>query len=183
VAYRASGFDRKRVIGMAGVLDAARFKSFIARELDISVENIQTLVLGGHGDTMVPLPRFTTVAGIPLTHLIPPEKLEKLIERTRQGGAEIVSLLKSGSAYYAPASSAARMAEAILNDRREIMPCSVLLEGEYGINGLFIGVPVKLGAGGVREIIELKLDQEEKAALDNSAAAVQTLVDFLDKEF
>jgi len=182
VAYRASGFDRRRVIGMAGVLDAARFRTFIAMELDVSVGNIQAMVLGGHGDTMVPLPRFTTVAGIPVSEFIAPDRLEELIQRTRQGGAEIVGLLKTGSAYYAPASAAARMAEVILNDRKEILPCSVLLDGEYGLSGLFVGVPVKLGAGGVEEIIELKLNPDEEKALRESAAAVQGLVDFLNKE-
>jgi len=182
VAYRVSGFDRRRVIGMAGVLDSARFRSFLASELDVSVENIQALVLGGHGDTMVPLPRITTVAGIPITELIPAKRLEEIIDRTRQGGAEIVSLLKTGSAFYAPASAAAQMAEAIIKDRKMILPCSVLLEGEYGINGLFIGVPVKLGVNGVEEIIEIKLTPDEDQALKKSAAAVQGLVDFLNQE-
>jgi len=182
VAYSTSGFDRRRVIGMAGVLDSARFRSFLAAELDVSVENIQALVLGGHGDTMVPLPRFTTVAGVPVTDLISPERLEEIIARTRQGGAEIVSLLKTGSAYYAPGSSVAQMAAAILKDRKQILPCSVRLEGEYGVRGLFVGVPVKLGAHGVEEIIELKLHLEEMEALQKSAAAVQNLVDFLNKE-
>ncbi|MBW2092135.1 MAG: malate dehydrogenase [Deltaproteobacteria bacterium] len=181
IAHKVSGFDRRRVIGMAGVLDSARFRSFLAKELDVSVQNIQALVLGGHGDTMVPLPRFTTVAGVPVTELIPSKRLEEIIERTRQCGAEIVGLLKTGSAFYAPASAAAQMAAAILQDRKMILPCSVLLEGEYGINGLFVGVPVKLGANGVEEIIELKLQPDEDQALKKSAAAVQELVDFLNQ--
>ncbi len=183
VAYKYSGFDRRRIIGMAGVLDSARFRSFIAAELKVSVENIQALVLGGHGDTMVPLPRFTTVAGVPVTELISDKRLEEIIARTRQGGAEIVGLLKTGSAYYAPASAAAQMAEAILLDRKMILPCSVLLKGEYGINDLFMGVPVKLGQNGVEEIIELKLQPAEKEALKKSATAVQGLVDFLNQEY
>ena len=182
VAYNASGFDPKRVIGMAGVLDTSRFKTFLARELDCSVVNIQALVLGGHGDTMVPLPRFTTVSGIPVTEFITPERLDEIIKRTASGGAEIVSLLKTGSAYYAPASSAAEMAESILFDRRMILPCAAYLQGEYGINDLFIGVPVKLGEGGIRQILEVKLSPEEDAMLKKSAAAVQGLVDFLNKE-
>ncbi|MEW6262937.1 MAG: malate dehydrogenase [Thermodesulfobacteriota bacterium] len=182
VAYKASGFDQKRVIGMAGVLDTARFRTFLAMELDVSVENIQAMVLGGHGDTMVPLPRFSTVSGIPVTEFIPPRRLEEIIKRTANGGAEIVSLLKTGSAFYAPASAAVEMAESILYDRRKILPCAVMLAGEYGISGLFIGVPVKLGAGGVLKVIELKLTPEEDAALKKSAAAVQGLVDFLARE-
>jgi malate dehydrogenase len=182
VAYKASGFDRQRVIGMAGILDTARFRTFLSMELDVSVESIQALVLGGHGDTMVPLPRFTTVAGIPVTEFIGPDRLEELIDRTRKGGAEIVGLLKTGSAYYAPASAAVEMAESVLYDRKKILPCAALLQGEYGINDLFIGVPVKLGARGLEEIIELKLTPEEDAALKNSAAAVQSLVDFLAAE-
>jgi len=182
VAHKISGLDRRRVIGMAGILDSARFRTFVAMELNVSMESIQALVLGGHGDTMVPLPRFTTVAGIPITEFIPPDRLQALIDRTRNGGAEIVSLLKTGSAYYAPASSAVEMAESILYDRKKILPCATLLDGQYGIKDLFIGVPVKLGAGGVEEIIELKLTPEEDAALKKSAAAVQSLVDFLAKE-
>ena len=145
VAYQVSGFPRNRVIGMAGVLDSARFRAFIAMELKVCVENIHACVLGGHGDTMVPLPRYTTVAGIPITELLPPERIEALVARTRDGGAEIVSLLKTGSAYYAPASAAVEMAESILKDRKKILPCAAYLEGEYGIQGLFVGVPVKLG--------------------------------------
>ncbi len=179
VAYKASGFDRKRVIGMAGILDSARFRTFIAMELNISVDSIQALVLGGHGDTMVPLPRFTTVCGVPVTEFIKPERLAEMIDRTRNGGAEIVKLLKTGSAYYAPASSAVEMAEAILYDRKKILPCAALLDGQYGFKDLFIGVPVKLGEGGIEEIIELKLNADESDALRKSASAVQGLVDFL----
>ncbi|MBU2548083.1 MAG: malate dehydrogenase [Proteobacteria bacterium] len=182
VAYKVSGFDRKKVVGMAGILDTARYRCFLAMELGVSVENIQALVLGGHGDTMVPLPRFTTVTGIPVTEFIAPARLEEIIDRTRNGGAEIVSLLKTGSAYYAPASSAVEMAESILYDRKKLLPCAAMLDGEYGIKGLFIGVPVKLGEGGIEQIVELKLLPEEDAALKNSAAAVQKLVDFLAQE-
>jgi malate dehydrogenase len=181
VAYEASGFPKNRVLGMAGVLDSARFRAFIARELAVSVENIHATVLGGHGDTMVPLPRYTTVAGIPLPELLPAERIAALVERTRSGGAEIVSLLKSGSAYYAPASATVEMAESILNDRKKILPCSVLLEGEYGIHGLFVGVPVKLGRGGVEEIIPLGLTEEEREELRRSAAAVRELVEVLSR--
>jgi malate dehydrogenase len=176
VAYEASGFPRSRVVGMAGVLDAARFRHFISAELQVSVENIHACVLGGHGDTMVPLPRYSTVAGIPITELMPPERIAALVERTRNGGAEIVGLLKTGSAYYAPASAAVEMAEAILKDRKKILPCAAYLEGEYGIHGLFVGVPVKLGAGGVEKIIEINLTDEEKTALHRSAGAVRELV-------
>jgi malate dehydrogenase len=169
------------VSGMAGVLDSARFRSFISMELNVSVENIHAFVLGGHGDTMVPLPRYSTVAGIPITELIPKERLDAIVTRTRNGGAEIVSLLKTGSAFYAPASSAVEMAESILKDRKKILACAAYLEGEYGINGLFIGVPVKLGKGGIEEIIQIKLTAEEDAALKKSAAAVQELVDTMKK--
>jgi len=175
VAYEASGFPKNRVIGMAGVLDSARFRAFIAMELNVSVENIHAFVLGGHGDTMVPLPRYSTVAGIPITELLPQERIAELVDRTANGGAEIVGLLKTGSAFYAPASSAVEMAESILKDRKKILPCAVYLDGEYGYKELFIGVPVKLGAGGVEEIIEIKLTEAEKAALDKSAAAVEEL--------
>ncbi|MBI5844696.1 MAG: malate dehydrogenase [Deltaproteobacteria bacterium] len=182
VAYEASGFPKNRVLGMAGVLDSARFRTFIAMELDVSVENVHACVLGGHGDTMVPLPRYSTVAGIPITELLPAERIEELVKRTRNGGAEIVSLLKTGSAYYAPASAAVEMAESILKDKKKILPSAVLLEGEYGIKGLFIGVPVKLGKNGVEEVLEIALTPEEEAALKNSAAAVQSLVDVLHKK-
>jgi malate dehydrogenase len=177
VAYETSGFPKNRVIGMAGVLDSARFRAFIAMELNVSVENTHAFVLGGHGDTMVPLPRYSTVAGIPITELMPAERIDALVERTRNGGAEIVGLLKTGSAYYAPASAAVEMAEAILKDKKKILPCAACLDGEYGINNLFIGVPVKLGENGVEEIIEIKLTDQEQEALNRSANAVQTLVD------
>lgn len=176
VAKDASGFPKERVIGMAGVLDSARFRAFIAMELNVSVENTHAFVLGGHGDTMVPLPRYSTVAGIPITELISPERIESLVVRTRNGGAEIVSLLKTGSAYYAPASAAVEMAEAILKDKKKILPCAVYLNGEYGINDLFIGVPVKLGEKGAEQVIEIELTEEESKALHASAAAVQGLV-------
>ena len=177
VAYDISGFPKNRVMGMAGVLDSARFRAFISMELNVSVENIQAFVLGGHGDTMVPLPRYSNVAGIPIPDLMSQEKIDAIVERTRNGGAEIVGLLKTGSAYYAPASAAVEMTEAILKDKKKILPCAAYLEGEYGINNLFIGVPVKLGANGVEEIIQINLTDDEKKALHNSANAVQTLVD------
>lgn len=179
VAMEASGFPRERVIGMAGVLDSARFRYFIAEELNVSVESTHAFVLGGHGDTMVPLPRYSTVAGIPITELMAQDRIDALVDRTRNGGAEIVALLKTGSAFYAPASSAVEMAEAIIKDKKKILPCAVNLQGEYGCNNLFIGVPVKLGTGGVEEIIEISLTEEENAALMNSAGAVQGLVDDL----
>jgi len=175
VAYEASGFPKNRVIGMAGVLDSARFRAFIAMELNVSVENIHAFVLGGHGDSMVPLPRYSTVAGIPITELMSQERIDALVDRTANGGAEIVGLLKTGSAFYAPASSAVEMAESILKDRKKILPCAALLEGEYGYQDLFIGVPVKLGSGGVEDVIEIKLTDAEKAALDKSAASVEEL--------
>jgi malate dehydrogenase len=178
-AFKVSGFPKRRVLGMAGVLDSARMSTFIARELNVSVENVHSFVLGGHGDDMVPLPRYSTVAGIPITELISPEKLEAIITRTRKGGAEIVNLLKSGSAYYAPSASAVQMVEAILKDKKKILPCAVYLEGEYGIKDLFVGVPVKLGSKGVEQIMEIKLTPEEKAALDKSAASVRELVTVL----
>jgi malate dehydrogenase len=175
-AFKLSGFSRNRVIGMAGVLDSSRFRTFIAQELDVSVENVTAFVLGGHGDTMVPLARYSTVAGIPITELIEPAKLEALIERTRNGGAEIVKYLKTGSAYYAPSASAVEMVEAILKDKKKILPCAVHLEGEYGIKGLFVGVPVKLGANGLEQIIEIKLTADEQAALNKSADSVKELI-------
>jgi len=181
VAYEASQFPKSRVIGMAGVLDSARFRAFIAMELDVSVENTNAFVLGGHGDTMVPLPRYSTVAGIPITELMPQERIDALVDRTANGGAEIVGLLKTGSAYYAPASAAVEMAESILKDKKKILPCAAYLEGEYGFNDLFIGVPVKLGKGGIVDIIEIELTQEEKVALKKSADAVQGLKDDLKK--
>jgi len=177
IAKDASGFPKERVIGMAGVLDSARFRAFIAMELDVSTENTHAFVLGGHGDTMVPLPRYSTVAGIPITELISKERINALVERTRNGGAEIVGLLKTGSAYYAPASAAVEMAEAILLDKKKILPCAVYLEGEYSINNLFIGVPVKLGETGAEQVIEIELTEGESTALRASADAVQGLVD------
>jgi malate dehydrogenase len=175
VAYEASGFSKERVIGMAGVLDSARFRAFIAMELNVSVENTHAFVLGGHGDTMVPLPRYSSVAGIPITELMTPERIAALVQRTRNGGAEIVGLLKTGSAFYAPASAAVEMAESILKDKKKVLPCAAYLEGEYGIRDLFIGVPVKLGTKGIEQVIEIQLTPEENAALQKSAAAVQEL--------
>jgi malate dehydrogenase len=181
VAFKTSGFPRERVIGMAGVLDSARLRAFIAMELDVSVENVDAMVLGGHGDTMVPLPRYSTVSGIPITELMSKEQIDRIVERTRFGGGEIVQYLKTGSAFYAPASAAVEMAEAILKDKKKILPCAVLLKGEYGIQELFVGVPVKLGKNGVEEIIQINLSEEEKAALAKSAASVQGLVETLEK--
>ena len=181
VALEASAFPKNRVLGMAGVLDSARFRSFIARELNVSVENTQAFVLGGHGDTMVPLPRFSTVAGIPITELLDSAAIERLVKRTREGGAEIVSLLKTGSAFYAPASAACEMAEAIIKDKKKILPCAAYLTGEYGINDLFMGVPVKLGRGGIEQVIEITLRPEEAAALKKSAEAVKGLVEAMKK--
>jgi malate dehydrogenase len=175
-AYKLSKFPRERVIGMAGVLDSARFRAFIADELKVSVENVTAFVLGGHGDTMVPLPRYSTVAGIPITELIAPDRLAQLVQRTRDGGAEIVKYLKTGSAYYAPSSAVTEMAEAILKDKKKILPCAAYLEGEYGIKGLYVGVPVKLGSKGIEQIIQIKLTSEEQAALNRSADAVKELV-------
>lgn len=181
VAYETSGFPKNRVMGMAGVLDSARFRTFISMELDVSVENTTAFVLGGHGDTMVPLPRYSTVAGIPITELLSKERIDALVNRTATGGAEIVGLLKTGSAYYAPASAAVEMAESILKDKKKILPCAAYLEGEYGINDLFVGVPVKLGTNGIEEIIEITLTKEEKAALEKSADAVRELKELLKK--
>ncbi|HKQ85447.1 MAG TPA: malate dehydrogenase [Candidatus Acidoferrales bacterium] len=178
-AFKISGFPKRRVLGMAGVLDSARMSTFVARELNVSVENVHSFVLGGHGDDMVPLARYSTVAGVPLPELIPADRLEAIIARTRKGGAEIVNLLKTGSAYYAPSAAAVEMVEAILKDKKKILPCAVYLEGEYGIAGLFVGVPVKLGAGGVEQILEIKLTPDEKAALDKSAGSVRELVNVL----
>jgi malate dehydrogenase len=173
VAKKVSGFPRQRVFGQSGVLDAARFRMFIARELDVSMEDVQAYVLGGHGDDMVPLVRHTTVCGIPITELMPPEKIDTLVQRTRKGGGEIVSLLKTGSAYYAPAAATVQMVDAVLLDRKRILPCAVYLEGEYGINDIYMGVPVKLGNGGVEKIIEIKLTDEERAMLEKSANSVR----------
>src|ERR1700720_2002191 len=178
-AYRISGFSKNRVIGMAGVLDSARMSAFVAMEMGVSVESVHSFVLGGHGDDMVPLPRYSTVAGIPLPDLLSKEKIEGIVTRTRKGGAEIVNLLKTGSAYYAPSAAVVQMVESILKDKKKILPCAAYLEGEYGISGLFVGVPVKLGARGIEQIIEIKLTAEEKAALDKSAASVRELVTVL----
>lgn len=176
VVYRKSGLSRERVIGMAGVLDSARMRAFIAQALDVSVENTHAFVLGGHGDTMVPLPRYSTVAGIPVTELLDKETVDAIVQRTANGGAEIVKLLGTGSAYYAPGSAVVEMVEAVLKDKKKILPCSVFLQGEYGIHGLFVGVPCKLGANGLEKIIEIELSPDEDAALKKSAAAVQELV-------
>ena len=176
--YRLSGFPRERVIGMAGVLDSARMRTFIAMELNVSVENVHAFVLGGHGDTMVPLPRYSTVAGIPITELISKERIEAICKRTADGGAEITKLVGT-SAWYAPGSAAAEMVEIILKDKKKIVPCSVFLQGEYGLQDLFVGVPVKLGARGVEQIIQITLTPEEDAALKKSAAAVKELVDVI----
>jgi malate dehydrogenase len=178
-AFKVSGFSKNRVIGMAGVLDSARMSTFVAVELGVSVENVHSFVLGGHGDDMVPLARYSTVAGIPLPDLLPKEKIEAIVTRTRKGGAEIVNLLKTGSAYYAPSAAVVEMVGAILKDKKKILPCAAYLEGEYGISGLFVGVPVKLGARGIEQIIEIKLTAEEKAALDKSSASVRELVTVL----
>jgi malate dehydrogenase len=174
-AYRQAGFNRERVIGMAGVLDSARFRTFIAEELKVSVENVTAFVLGGHGDTMVPLPRYSTVAGIPITELIPKDRLDAIVSRTANGGAEIVKYLKTGSAYYAPSAATCEMVEAILKDKKKIMPCAVYLEGEYNIKGYFVGVPCKLGSKGLEQIIQIKLTDEEQAALNKSADSVKEL--------
>ena len=179
LALKRSGFPRERVIGMAGVLDSARFRAFIAQELQVSVENIHAFVLGGHGDTMVPLPRYSTVAGIPITELLAPDRVEALVKRTAGGGGEIVALLGTGSAYYAPAASVMEMVEAILKDKKKILPCCVYLEGEYDIRGLCVGVPVKLGISGVEQIIEIRLTPDEASALNRSAASVKELVEIL----
>jgi malate dehydrogenase len=179
VARRVSGFPRERIIGMAGILDSARFATFISRELDVSVDNVTAFVLGGHGDQMVPIPRYSTVAGIPLTELLDEATIARLVARTASGGGEIVSLLKTGSAFYAPARASAEMVDAILRDRRKILPCAAYLQGEYGIEGVFVGVPCKLGARGLEEILVAKLTAEESEALKRSAAAVRELVDAL----
>jgi malate dehydrogenase len=178
-AYKISGFSKNRVIGMAGVLDSARMSTFVAQELSVSVENVHSFVLGGHGDDMVPLPRYSTVAGIPLPDLLPKERIDAIVQRTRKGGAEIVNLLKTGSAYFAPSAAVTEMVEAILKDKKKILPCAAYLEGEYGIRGLYVGVPVKLGASGAEQIVEIKLTAEENAALQKSAASVRELVGVL----
>jgi malate dehydrogenase len=179
VAKHVSGFPKNRVIGMAGILDSARFRAFVAQALNVAASDVVAFVLGGHGDTMVPLTRYSSVAGIPLTDLMDPATLEAIVTRTRNGGAEIVKYLKTGSAFYAPATSAVEMCEAILQDRKRVLPCSAYLEGEYGINNLFCGVPVKLGANGIEQIYEVKLTADELAALQKSAAAVKELVDVM----
>ena len=179
--YETSGFPRNRVFGMAGILDTARFRTFIAEELNVSVEDVQALVLGGHGDDMVPLVRYTSVGGIPITELMAEEKIDQLVARTRAGGGEIVALLKEGSAYYAPSAAITQMVEAVLLDKKRVLPACAYLEGEYGINGLCVGVPVKLGAGGVEQIMQIGLTEEERTALRHSAASVQELVDVMQK--
>jgi malate dehydrogenase len=179
VVYRESGLPREKVIGMAGVLDSARMRAFIAAELNVSVENTHAFVLGGHGDTMVPLPRYSTVAGIPITELMDEETVEAIVNRTAHGGAEIVKLLGTGSAYYAPGSAVVEMVESVLKDKKKILPCSVYLQGEYGINDLFVGVPCKLGANGLEEIVQITLTPEEEAALKKSADAVRELVQII----
>jgi malate dehydrogenase len=178
-ALKVSGFSKNRVLGMAGILDTARYRTFIAEALNVSVQNVQGFVLGGHGDTMVPVPRYTTVAGIPVAELMPQDKLDAIIQRTRKGGGEIVSYLKTGSAFYAPSAAAVEMVEAIFYDRKKILPCAAYLEGEYGINGLYVGVPVKLGKNGIEEIIQIKLTAEEQAALQKSADSVKELVQII----
>ena len=179
VAYHTSGFPKRRVMGMAGILDTARFRTFVAQALGVSASDVVAFVLGGHGDTMVPLVRFSSVAGIPLTDLLDADALQQIVKRTRDGGAEIVRYLKSGSAYYAPSSAVVQMVEAILLDRKRVLPCSAYLEGEYGIHNLFVGVPVQLGAQGIERIFEVKLTSEEETALKKSASAVQELVDVM----
>jgi len=178
-AFQISKFSKNRVIGMAGVLDTARFRTFIAQELDVSVENVTAMVLGGHGDTMVPIARLTNVSGIPLTELLDQASIDRLVQRARDGGAEIVKYLKTGSAYYAPSAAAVEMVESILKDKKKVLPCAAYLEGEYGIQGLFVGVPVKLGSRGIEKIFQIKLNADEQAALQKSAAAVKELVDVL----
>jgi malate dehydrogenase len=179
--YENSGFPRNRVFGMAGVLDTARFRTFISQELNVSVEDVQALVLGGHGDDMVPLVRYTSVGGIPITELLAEEKIDQLVQRTRDGGGEIVALLKEGSAYYAPSAAITQMVEAVLLDKKRILPCCAYLEGEYGINGLCVGVPVKVGAGGMEEVIQIGLTESEKASLNRSAASVKELVEVMNQ--
>ncbi|MFO7801861.1 MAG: malate dehydrogenase [Desulfovermiculus sp.] len=180
VAHKVSGFSPNKVLGMAGVLDSARFRTFISMELDVSVEDINAFVLGGHGDSMVPLPRYSTVAGIPLPDLLPQDKIEAMVQRTRDGGAEIVGLLKSGSAFFAPSAAAVEMAESILKDKKRILPCAAYCDQEYGVGGYFVGVPVKLGANGVEKVIEISLLPEEKKAFEQSVQAVKGLVQKID---
>ncbi len=182
VAHKTSGFPPNRVVGMAGVLDSARFRAFISQELDVSVEDVNAFVLGGHGDSMVPLPRFSTVAGIPLPELLPADKIEAMVDRTRNGGAEIVGLLKTGSAFFAPSASAVQMAESMLKDKKRILPCAAYCDKEYGVGGYFVGVPVKLGGKGVEEVIEINLLPEEKVHFQQSVDAVKKLVAKMDSE-
>jgi malate dehydrogenase len=179
VAHKVSGFPKERVFGMAGILDSARMRAFIAMELGVSVENTHAFVLGGHGDTMVPLPRYSTVAGVPITELLPQDRIDAIVDRTRKGGAEIVGLLKTGSAYYAPSAAAVQMVDAVLKDKHKVLPCACYLEGEFGIEGLYVGVPAQLGSKGVEKVWEIKLTDDESAAIKKSAAAVQELVDIL----
>ncbi len=178
-ALQISGFPKNRVVGMAGILDTARFRTFLAQELGVSVESVSAFVLGGHGDTMVPVVGSTSVGGRPIAQLLPPERIEQIVQRTQDGGAEIIGLLKTGSAFYAPSASIVQMVESILMDKKQVLPCTAYLEGEYGIDGIYVGVPVKLGAGGVEEIVEFELTDEESAALKGSAAAVQQLVNVM----
>ena len=178
-AFKVSGFPKNKVFGMAGILDTTRFRTFLAMEINVSVESIQALVLGGHGDTMVPISRYTTVSGIPISHFIPQDRLDAIIDRTRKGGGEIVKYLKTGSAYYAPSLAVAEMVESIVKDKKKILPCAAYLEGEYGIKDLYFGVPIKLGANGVEEIIEIDLTDEEKEMIKNSEAAVRSVIDLL----
>jgi malate dehydrogenase len=177
LAYKLTGLPRNKVVGMAGILDTARYRSFISMELGVSMQDIQGMILGGHGDTMVPLPRFTTVAGIPVTDLIPKDKMDAICARAAGGGGEIVKYLKTGSAYYAPAAAAVQMVESIVKDQKRILPCSVMLQGEYGVNDVVVGVPVKLGKNGVEQVLELKLNEEEKSAFNNSVEHVKTTID------
>lgn len=181
-ALKVSGFAREKVIGMAGILDSARFRSFVSWELNVSVDNIHAFVLGGHGDSMVPLPRYTTVAGVPITELLDDDTISKIVQRTRKAGGEIVSLLKEGSAYYAPSAAVAEMVDAIINDRKKVLPCSYYLQGEYGFKDVYLGVPVKLGANGVEEVFEIELNKDEKESLTKSANAVRELIEKLDRK-
>lgn len=179
VALQKTGLPRNKVLGMAGILDTARYRTFIAMELNVSVEDIQALVLGGHGDSMVPLPHYTTVAGIPLTQLLSQDRIDAIVDRARKGGIEIVNHLKTGSAYYAPSASAVQMAEAIIKDKRRILPCAVALQGEYGLNDVVVGVPIKIGKNGMEEIVEIELTDEDRAALHNSAQHVKSTIETL----
>jgi malate dehydrogenase len=181
-ALKVSGFAREKVIGMAGILDSARFRSFVSWELNVSVDNIHAFVLGGHGDSMVPLPRYTTVAGVPITELLDDDTISKIVQRTRKAGGEIVSLLKEGSAYYAPSAAVAEMVDAIINDRKKVLPCSYYLQGEYGFKDVYLGVPVKLGANGVEEVFEIELNKDEKESLTKSANVVRELIEKLDRK-